>query len=60
MEKEKIKKQQSGGNQESKQLIKTKERKPHIKISWKYFYNFNSSSNNNCCLCANKLGSRKT
>lgn len=32
MEKEKIKKQQSGGNQESKQLIKTKERKPHNKL----------------------------
>jgi len=32
VEKEKIKKQQSGGNQESKQLIKTKERKPHNKL----------------------------
>ena len=32
MKKEKNKKQQSGGNQESKQLIKTKERKPHNKL----------------------------
>ena len=30
MEKEKIKKQQSGGNQESKQLIKTKWKKRRI------------------------------
>jgi len=32
VKKEKNKKQQSGGNQESKQLIKTKERKPHNKL----------------------------